>query len=232
MAARSHADDFNGLFRFSVSNMTNEAATSMREITFDELRRELPIPEWSTWARGRLAELGATDEGKQYMRFTKDAVKRFREEVMPTLRFAERQFAGRSDLLVKFPADNGPADALIRSPTSSEYVPIQVTCDWTYEDERSLGIMHQQGWSPTRVFSIEEVSDLIAGRIAAKAAHSAKDTWLLVHINDERWPPEELQGVIAQAKVAAAGSFAATFLVGSSDEKRICELLDGAAVLP
>jgi hypothetical protein len=164
------------------------------------------------------------------VRFTKDAVKRLREEVMPTLRFAERQFAGR-DLLVKFPADNGPADALIRSPTSSEYVPIQVTCDWTYDDEKSLRIMQQQGWSPTCVFSIEEVSDLIAGRIAAKAGHSAKDT-LLVHINDERWPPDELQRVIAQAKAAAAGSFAATFLVGSSEEKRICELLDGAAIVP
>jgi hypothetical protein len=203
----------------------------MRQITYDELRRELPISEWLTWSRERLAELGATDEGKQYVRFTKDAVKRLREEVMPTLRFAERQFAGR-DLLVKFPADNGPADALIRSPTSSEYVPIQVTCDWTYDDEKSLRIMQQQGWSPTCVFSIEEVSDLIAGRIAAKAGHSAKDAWLLVHINDERWPPDELQRVIAQAKAAAAGSFAATFLVGSSEEKRICELLDGAAIVP
>ena len=52
------------------------------------------------------------------------------------------------------------------------------------------------GWWPVRIFD-EEVSALIASRIAAKAAHSSEDTWLLVHINDERWPPEELQGVIA-----------------------------------
>jgi hypothetical protein len=206
----------------------------LREITIDELRRELPISEWLKWARETLAEQEATDEGKQYMRFNrsnKDAAKPFREEVMPTLRFAERQFA-RRDLLVTFPVDDGPADALIRSPTSSDYVPIQVTCDWTYEDEQDLRLMHQQGWSPMRVFSIEEVSALIASRIAAKAAHSSEDTWLLVHINDERWPPEELQGVIAQAKAAAVGSFAATFLVGSSDEKRICELLNGTAIVP
>ncbi len=71
--------------------------------------------------------------------------------------------------------------------------------------------------------------------LASKAAHGSypKGNWLLVHINDERWPPEALPAVLAQAKAAAAGSpFAATFLVGSSDEKSICELLDGVAALP
>ena len=91
-----------------------------------------------------------------------------------------------------------------------------------------------------RAYSTEEVqaevSDLIANRLAAKAAHGgyAKGTWLLVHINDERWPPEALPVVVAQAKAAAAGlPFDATFLVGSSDEKRICELIDGGpAIVP
>jgi hypothetical protein len=78
-----------------------------------------------------------------------------------------------------------------------------------------------------------EVSAQIASRIAAKAVHPGYATWLLVHINDERWPPEVLPDVLEQAKTAAAGlPFAATFLVGSSDEKRICELLDGAVILP
>ena len=90
-----------------------------------------------------------------------------------------------------------------------------------------------------RAYSLEEVaagvSALITRRLAAKAAHGgyAQGTWLLVHINDERWPPEALPAILAQAKAAAAGSsFAATFLVGSSDEKRICALLDGTAVVP
>ena len=196
-----------------------------------------------------------TDEGRKYMRFRKGPVKRLKEEVIPTLRFAERQFAGR-DLLATFPAtdDPGSADALIRSSTISAYVPIQVTCDWTKEDEQRLQILHRDGMVPGGgairkidgrletagcAYSLEEitakVSNLVTNRLAAKAAHGGytKATWLLVHINDERWPPEALPAVLEQAKITAAGCpFAATFLVGSSDEKRICALLDGTAVLP
>jgi hypothetical protein len=222
----------------------------MRQITCDELRRELPISEWWAWARKALAELRATDEGKKYMRFRKGPVKRFKEEVIPTLRFAERRFAGR-DLLATFPANDGPADALIRSSTSSAYVPIQVTCDWTHEDEQRLQIFHRDGMvlgggairkvdgrleTAGRAYSIEEsqseVSASVASLLAKKATRAgyAKGTWLLVHINDEWWPPEALSAVLEHAKAAAAGSpFAATFLVGSSDEKRICALLKGTA---
>ncbi len=227
----------------------------VRKITLDELRRELPISEWWAWTWKTLAELKATDEGRKYMRFHKGPIKRFKEEVIPTLRFAERQFAGR-DLLATFPAndDPGSADALIRSSTSSAQVRIQITCDWTHEDEQRLQIMDRVGWvqgsgpirkvngrleTSGRAYSLEEVaagvSALITRRLAAKAAHGgyAQGTWLLVHINDERWPPEALPAILAQAKAAAAGSsFAATFLVGSSDEKRICALLDGTAVVP
>jgi hypothetical protein len=213
----------------------------MRQITCDELRRELPISEWWAWARTVLAELRATDEGRAYIRFRKGPVKRLREEVIPTLRFAERQFAGR-DLLATFPATAGPAspDALLRSSTSSIHVPIQVTCDWTYDDEKRLQTMHRIGWASGGVYSIEkvqaEVSASIAKLLAAKAAHGgyAENTWLLVHINDERWPPEALPVVVGRAKAAAAGlPFDATFLVGSSDEKRICELIDGGpAIIP
>ncbi len=212
----------------------------MREITLDELRRELRISEWRLWIGSTLAEFCKTDEGRKYMRFYKGAVKRLKEEVFPTLLFAERRFAG-CDLLATFPAtdDRGSADAFIRSSTSSAYVPIQVTCDWTYEDEKRLKTMHRDGWAPGGVYAIEEVqaevSALVEKLLASKAAHGGypKGTWLLVHINDERWPPEALPAVLAQAKAAAARSpFAATFLVGSSDEKSICELLDGVAVLP
>jgi hypothetical protein len=173
------------------------------------------------------------------MRFHKGPIKRLKEEVVPTLRFAERHFPGR-DLLASFPASNqhGSPDALIRAAGSSIQVPVQVTCDWTYEDEQRLRSLHRDGFN-SRLYSLEEVtaevSALIADRLAAKAAHSsyAPDTWLLLHINDERWPPEGLPDILSQAKTAAAASpFSATSIVGSSDEKRICALLAGTPVLP
>ena len=54
----------------------------MRQITCDELRRELPISEWWAWAGKILTELRETSEGRKYMRFHKGPVKRFKEEVI------------------------------------------------------------------------------------------------------------------------------------------------------
>jgi len=195
--------------------------------------------EWWAWIRELLADLAGNEAGRKYMRFHKGPIKRLKEEVVPTLRFAERHFPGR-DLLASFPASNqhGSPDALIRAAGSSIQVPVQVTCDWTYEDEQRLRSLHRDGFN-SRLYSLEEVtaevSALIADRLAAKAAHSsyAPDTWLLLHINDERWPPEGLPDILSQAKTAAAASpFSATSIVGSSDEKRICALLAGTPVLP
>jgi predicted nucleic acid-binding protein len=172
------------------------------------------------------------------MRFTKGPIKRLKEEVVPTLRFAERHFPNEL-LLASFPATDQPGspDALIRLASSSVQLPLQVTCDWTYEDEQRLRTVHQRG-SVFRVYSLEkvaaEVSGLIAKRLARKGAHGgAPGTWLVVHINDEHWPPEALPDVLNEARAAASGlPFQATFLVGSSDEKRICDLLDGTPVPP
>lgn len=226
-----------------------------KKITFEELRRELPISVWRAWVRAKLGELRKTDAGREYMRFDKGAVNRLKEEVLPTLRFAERRFAG-DDILATFPAsdDLGSADALLRRSDSSANVPIQVTCDWTRKDEQRLLILHRDGVvhgsgpirkiggrleTSGRAYSTQQVEDevsaLVARRLAAKAGHAGytPGTWLLVHINDERWPPEALDTIVARAKSAAAGSqFAATFLVGSSDEKLICTLLSGVAELP
>jgi hypothetical protein len=229
----------------------------MRAVTLDELRREIPMSQWQVWVRETLAELRATDEGRNYMRFHKGPVKRLKEEVMPTLRFAERQFAGR-DLLLTFPADDAPgsADALIRSSACFPHVPVQVTCDWTHEDEQRLLILHRDGHvhgsgevykvngrleTEGRAYSTQEVeaevSALIESRLAAKAAHGGypNGTWLLVHINDERWPPEALPGILERARTsttAKSSPFAATYLIGSSDEKSICALLSGGASIP
>jgi hypothetical protein len=228
---------------------------ALREVHLEDLRRELTVADWWDWVRSTYAELKKTDEGREYMRFSKGPIKRLKEEVVPTLRLAERQFPARQ-LLVTFPAEDTPGspDALIRSSRTSGQVPIQVTCDWGYDDERRLHIMHRDGFvagsgsihkvndrleTKGRAYSIEEVvsefSLVIANRIAAKAAHSGYDpsTWLVVHINDERLPPEGLGEVLSNARTAAAGSpFSATFLVGSSDEKRICAVLDGFAAIP
>jgi hypothetical protein len=227
----------------------------VREVTCNDLRRELRVSDWWIWTREILADLRVTDDGREYMRFHKGPVKRLKEEVVPTLRFAERHFPDR-DLLASFPASDQPGspDALIRASGSSIQVPIQVTCDWTYEDEQRLRIVHRDGFvhgsgpvhkvkgrleTAGRAYSLEEVtaevSALIAARIAAKAARGGYSAgiWLLVHINDERWPPEALSGVLTQARAAAATSpFAATFLIGSTDEKRICALLQGAPAIP
>ncbi len=211
----------------------------MREVTCDDLRRELRTSEWRAWTRETLGDLRSSNEGRQYMRFRKGAMKRLKEEVVPTLQFVERQFP-HLDLLVSFPAtdQHGSPDALIRVPDSRDQVPVQVTCDWTYEDEQRLRKVDRDGYSIGRMYTLEEIiveiSTIIADRLAAKTAHGgyAPSTWLLVHINDERWPPEALADILTAAKAAAASSpFAATFLVGSSDEKRICALLDGVPVI-
>lgn len=211
----------------------------MREVTCDDLRRELRVSEWRAWTRELLADLRGSNEGREYMRFQKGPIKRLKEEVVPTLLFAERHFPDR-DLLASFPASDQPGspDALIRAAGSCIRVPLQVTCDWTYEDEQRLRKVHRDGYSVARMYSLEgiiiEISTIIADRLAAKTAHGgyAPNMWLLVHINDERWPPEALPAIVTAAKAAATSSpFSATFLVGSSDEKRICELLAGAAVI-
>ena len=79
----------------------------MREVTWDDLRRELSIPEWWAWTRETLAELAATEAGREYMRFTKGPIKRLKEEVVPTLRFDERHFPNEL-LLASFPATDQP----------------------------------------------------------------------------------------------------------------------------
>jgi hypothetical protein len=211
----------------------------MREVTCDDLRRELSIPEWRAWTDKTLAELAATDAGREYLRFEKGPIKRLKEEVVPTLRFAERHFPNH-ELLASFPASDEPGspDALIRLASSSVQLPLQVTCDWTHEDEQRLQTNHQDG-ATWRFYSLEgttaEQSNLIARRLTRKRKHGgyARGTWLLVHTNDEGWPFEALPDVLNAAIAAASGlPFAATFLVGSSDEKRICELLDGRPVPP
>jgi hypothetical protein len=229
---------------------------TIREVTYADLRRELTVQEWWEWARSTFAELKASDEDRRYMRFNKGPMKRLKEEVIPTLRLADRQFPDRDDLLISFPAndDPGSADAMIGIRGASTRIPVQVTCDWTYEDEARLRILERDGlvhgWGEIRkvngqfetqgqAYSIEQVVDSISGlilnRLTAKATHGgyAKDTWLLVHINDERWPPEALPDILERVGVAALASpFAATFLIGSTEEKRICALLSGTAFIP
>jgi hypothetical protein len=223
------------------------------KITLEDLRRELSVPDWWSWLRSHFAELKATRLGQEYMRFDKGPMKRLKEEVVPTLRMLERQFPGTAPL-VRFPVDGSAADALARSSGNARPVPIQVTCDWGYDDERRLKIMHRDGfvhgsgpitnhkgrletrgsaYSTDEV--LEEFSATIRNRLAGKISHGSypPGMWLVVHINDERLPPEALPQLLSDVKAVASGApFAATFLVGSTDEKRICAVLDGTPILP
>jgi hypothetical protein len=64
----------------------------MRQVRPEELSREMTVSEWWTFVRSVFADLRTSDEGREYMRFHKGPVKRLKEEIVPTLRFAERQF--------------------------------------------------------------------------------------------------------------------------------------------
>jgi hypothetical protein len=92
------------------------------------------------------------------------------------------------------------------------------------------GQLESQG----RAYSLEEVSSEFASAVARLLKRKItrctdRSMWLLIYINDKRLPPEGLPSVLRAAYQAAQGSpFAATILVGSSDEKRICELLEGS----
>jgi hypothetical protein len=186
------------------------------------------------------------------MRFQKGAVKRLKEEVVPTLRFLEREFPGEP-ILVRFPADYSPADATIRRSVTSAAIHLQLTCDFNHNDERRLRILHRDGYvhgsgpiykvngrleTQGRAYSLPEViedySRAVIDRLNLKMSRCThRDMWLLVHINDERLPPEGVPELLARARAAATQSpFAATFLVGSTDEKRLSERLSGAGKLP
>ena len=114
-----------------------------------------------------------------------------------------------------------------------------------------LRILHRDGFVPGsgrvwkekghfktegRAYSTEDAvgkyAAAIGARLKSKIARGDDGrSILLVYINDEQLPPEGLPALLERARVAASGlPFAATFLVGSSDEKEICELLAG--VLP
>src|SRR5262249_28871771 len=144
----------------------------MREVTCDDLRRELRNSEWWAWTRETFGDLASSNEGRQYMRFRKGSMKRLKEEVIPTLRFVERHFP-HLDPLVSFPAtdQHGSPDALIRVSGSRDQVPVQVTCDWTYEDEQRLRKVDRDGYSVGRMYTLEgiitEISTIIANRLVA-----------------------------------------------------------------
>jgi hypothetical protein len=234
--------------------MANKGKWLVPIIEYSDLRREAAVSTWRKWVNAALEELRATRKDREYLRFAKGPVKRFKEEVVPTLRFVERQFPGR-EVLMRFPADNSAADAVVRSSEQAPAVSIQVTCDWTYDEERRLRILHRDGMvagsgpifkrngrleAEGHALSLEQTTANYAStvdqRLRQKFSRCADPhMWLLLHINDERLPPEGVPRLVHEAQATARGSpYRATFLVGSSEnrEKPICALLHGRACLP
>lgn len=68
---------------------------------FDRSDMERPRcpSELFAWVMGKCTELGATPEAKTFARSGAPLPKKFYEEVYPLAFFAEREFAGRDDVL-------------------------------------------------------------------------------------------------------------------------------------
>jgi hypothetical protein len=223
----------------------------MREIQYEELRRELSVADWRAWVNDVLADLRSTDEGREYMRFDKGPIKRLKEEVVPTLHLVERHFANRP-MFARFPADNQSADALIRPSLAATPIQLQITCDFDHAAHQRLMILHRDGFvqgsgpiskvngrleTKGRAYSLEEIVDEFAAvlidRLESKMSRCTDPRmWLLVHLSDEGLPPEGAPELLRRTRAVACRSpFAATFLVGNTDWTLPCELLSGSPLI-
>jgi hypothetical protein len=225
--------------------------STFKPITLDELQKELSAQEWDNWLQSRLADLGSTREGKKYKRLHKGPMKVVKEEIIPTILLLRRRFKGEA-IFVAFSANDSPgADAFIRRASATSSTPLQITCNFDYDDHRRLQILHRDGTVPgagivksiggrleaeNRAFTVEEAADELANSIIDRLNSKARmfdtydaSTWLLVYIDDGRLLPEGLPRLLSKIQNAAAKSpFVATFLVGST-EQGLCELIGGTA---
>jgi hypothetical protein len=224
--------------------------TSPQPITIDELQGERSLNEWDIWLQPRLANLGSTREGVKYKRFQKGPMKVVKEEIIPTLHLIRRRFKDE-EIFAAFPADNSAADAFIRPGSTTKATPLQITCNFGYDDQLRLELLDRVGMAPgagpiarigsrleaeNRAFTVEEAADELANSINDRLNSKARmfdtydaSTWLLVYIDDGRLLPEGLPRLLSKIQNAAAKSpFVATFLVGST-EQGLCELIIGTA---
>jgi hypothetical protein len=216
-------------------------------ITFDELKGERPSSEWEIWLRSRLAGLDS-----KYKRFDKGPMKVVKEEIIPTLHLLHRKFKGE-EIFAAFTADKtSKADAFIRLASAAKATPLQITCNLTHADHQRLQILDRDGMVPgagsitrvdgrleaeNRAYFMEEVVEELANSIIDRLNSKAQkfetydpSTWLLIYIEDGRLLLEGLPLLLKKIQNAKAKSpFVATFLVGSTAEQEICELIGGTA---
>ena len=166
------------------------------------------------------------------------------------MQLVERLSLGQQ-IWITFPCDDGSADALLSLDSSmGPPIPVQVTCDFSREQQLRLELLDQQGFAPgsgpisrrgAQIHaehgfdsSLEEAVQRILAplreRIEAKLrTRHVPETWLLLHFGDATLPPEGVESVMdACAKVLAGAPFQAAFLVGSTEENRLCRLLSGS----
>jgi hypothetical protein len=218
-------------------------------VTTEQLRTVRTYRDWRAWTESALSQLRSTPESRSFLRFAKGPVKRLKEEVLPTVRLVERLLP-EDQVWIAFPCDSGPADALLSLSSSMKSpIPVQVTCDFSHEEQLRLELLHQQGYAPGSgpvsrragriyaehdVYSLDEAVERVLtplrARIAAKRkTRHAPETWLLIHFRDEVLPPEGVDPVMdACAQLLEGSPFQAAFIVGNTEENRLCRLLNGS----
>ncbi|MBZ0141921.1 MAG: hypothetical protein K8H87_19455 [Pseudorhodoplanes sp.] len=213
-------------------------------LTEADFRRERTTRELRAWVDSYLEGQRETRDGVRTLRFDKGLNKRMKEEVLPVLRMLERAMSA-VNVTVAFPVDSGAADATMRIG-SGPAIPLQATCDFSYEEQLRLELLHQQGTAPgfgairkvkgqihavREAYSTEQAiadfSSRLVDRIKQKLRHRpAKGTWLVVQCIDEALPDSAIDPVIEASAQAAAGSpYARVFIVGTVEGRKLCREL-------
>lgn len=213
-------------------------------LTEADFRRERTTRELRAWVDSYLEGQRETRDGVRTLRFNKGLNKRMKEEVLPVLRMLERAVPAEK-VTVAFPVDNDASDATMRTG-SGPVIPLQATCDFSYEDQLRLELLDQQGIAPgfgpirkvngqihaaREAYSTEQaIADFsirLVERIEQKIRHRpAKGTWLVVQCIDEALPDSAVAPVMEACAQAAAGSpYARVFIVGTVEGRKLCREL-------
>src|SRR5262249_584184 len=117
-------------------------------VTTEKLREVHTCDEWRAWIDSVLSQIRSTKEGRYFLSFSKGPLKGLKEEVVPTVQLVQR-LSPQRQVWIAFPCDNGSADALLSvSSAMNSPVPVQVTCDFGYEGQLRLELLHKQGFAP------------------------------------------------------------------------------------
>lgn len=110
-----------------------------------DMERSRRPNELLAWVTAKCEELGATPEAKAFARSGALVTKKFYEEVRPLAIFANREFAGRNDVLVQPNLDNDNFDAHITVGNSRTiFVEITYAKDG-YDESRRMEVLSREG---------------------------------------------------------------------------------------